>query len=176
MYAGKMESLMRKVLLISEVAMLSQDIDLGSQGDATIPAAFASKNNWLFGNSTKSIQVDEDEDEDETDNDSARERLESSELYSFRKCGSSSMEDNENESDGDTNTTRTKKIQKRLKWNFKNVKETRKKNQKNKSKKAILLGASTERIALINLLGEWEEPEIKKKFSVRIRVLYLIGH
>ena len=169
-YAGTMESLMRKVLLISEVAMLSQDIALGSHGYTKLPAT-NNTNSWLFGASSKkpSIEVDDDDDDDddETDGEGGRDRLESSELYSYRTRQANSSNNTGVEGGGNAYLA-PKTIQQRvLKWKKDLQTPKRERSKKYERKQDSLLGASTDRFALDGLLGEWEEPELKKKLSVR---------
>ncbi len=183
-YAGKMESLMRKVLLISEVAMLSQDIALGtSQGGNRVSSVtttpFSNKKPWLLGESLQEIKNDEDDDDDDfIDDDIGRDRLESSEMYSIRTGSSKSFEAT-NESDMTSESFRDtsvqilppKKSQQGMKMRYQHVKEKlrmrHKASEKKTERKSTLLSESTDRILLDNLLGEWEEPELRKKFSVR---------
>jgi len=155
---------MRKVLLIGEVALLADDIEFGFlEGQRVPPPPQQSPaNKWLFDKYKKEVVIADDanaedaEDDDEDDEEDAIRK--NSDLYEVEGMN----EEAETPAEKDDSLKKEKKGP-LLKW-IHSAKKTREVHNS-----ASVLLNEKDRRAMESLLGEWEEPDIKKKFSVRSR-------
>lgn len=148
-FGHKMERMMQKVLLIGEVAMLAEEIEFAIKNNAIQNKTMSHQspaNKWLFENyKTKGSNVDDDDQED--DDDQVEEGMrEDSELYKVE-----GMDD----SIGSQRLVKKKKgINSWIRFSKNHSKE-----------KTESLLKDSDREVMESLLGEWEEPQLKKKSS-----------
>jgi hypothetical protein len=154
-FGASMERMMQKVLLIGEVAMLAEETEFAVQhGDAShaAPARHrGDQSNWLFNKFTsKSDDVAEGDDVDVVEEGMRQD----DELYELEGMDAS-VASNINKDNPQAKQP--------FAW-----------MRLNKTKKNFLMKDSDKEI-IASLLGEWEEPELLKKSSVRIVPCFFIA-
>jgi hypothetical protein len=178
-----MEKIMRKILLVAEVALLAEDIKFAVQyqKDTVMNSAKTPARGWLFDNYRASgADRDDDEDDDsltETDASAGRARK-YSDMYEFP--GMTSEIDGEDNNEGkpeeggirrtggimaqDQNEKSSKRgVNKFINMNIQWIPF-----KKHETKKEVntMLQTSVDSSELSRLLGEWEEPEVYQKIGV----------
>eukprot|EP00557_Chaetoceros_sp_GSL56_P005248 CAMPEP_0176505866 /NCGR_PEP_ID=MMETSP0200_2-20121128/16732_1 /TAXON_ID=947934 /ORGANISM="Chaetoceros sp., Strain GSL56" /LENGTH=1081 /DNA_ID=CAMNT_0017905467 /DNA_START=263 /DNA_END=3505 /DNA_ORIENTATION=- len=172
-YGPKMEKIMRKVLLIAEVALLAEEIEFAAKNleNNMINTKKSPARGWLFEHYQTNMNMDDDEqDEDEeesmTETDGSVRRRKDSDLYDFpnddlgmssnRGRGRGGKDDSAEGEMPPQDSTKRKSQQKFIQWvPFK----------KSGTKKDINHLLQTKESELEKLLGEWEEPEVVNKIS-----------
>ena len=142
---------MRKVLLVGEVASLAEDLEFGAGSQHGIVTGTLNPNSpWILDKfkSRTGRDNEEEDDDDAGDDDDDDDSKASGDLYQVKSA------DNEEEEE----EVKKSFLKKNIQWKGFQVK-------KNKANKKSLLNNS-EQIAMESLLGEWEEPETKKKLLV----------
>lgn len=166
-YGPKLESIMRKLLLIAEVALLAEEIQFAMTHDSTyLPSSsIAPASGWLFSGYDATEKFGEDDD-DLTDTSPPSQRK-NSDLYEIDDVSIVHPEETKNapqegitlnlHSDGKSS------MMKKLKWN-----PFMKTNAKPQSHEVKSLLRSNEKIEVSKLLGEWEIPEATRKETVSV--------
>lgn len=160
-YGPEMEKIMRKILLIAEVALLAEDIAFAAKNSENnlINTTKSPARGWLFEN-YRSVANAEDEDEEEesmTETDVSIRARKNSDLYDFPIDDLASSQRGKDDREVPQDSIRQKAHQRFIQWvPFK----------KNGTKKDITKLLETKESELEKLLGEWEEPEIVRKISV----------
>jgi hypothetical protein len=158
-FGHKMERMMQKVLLIGEVAMLAEEIEFAIKNNASQNKTMSHQspaNKWLFEKyKTKGSNVDDDDDQEDDDDQVEEGMREDSELYKVE-----GMDD----SIGSRRLVKKKKgINSWIRFSKNHSKE-----------KAESLLKDTDRDVMESLLGEWEEPQLRKKSSVSVHNTLLL--
>lgn len=162
-YGPKCESIMRKVLLLSEVALLAEDIEyssylkeygkknLSKSKNMTVKTSGAG--GWLFENVVKNTFDKEDDSDCSIGN-----GRDPNDIYNLVNIEGINEADSPEKKDSDD--IMDKFIRRTKKWaHFALPASARSDKQK--------IFSSSERSEIEKLLGEWEEPERYKKESVR---------
>ena len=147
---------MQKVLLVGEVAMLAEEIEFATKNNTTQNKSMnhqspASK--WLFEKyKSKSANADEDDQDEEEEEDEVNEGMrDDSDLYKVEGMDDSigrSPQSLDNKKKGFNNWIRFSK--------------------KNTKEKTNTLLKDSDREVMESLLGEWEEPQLRKKSVVSV--------
>lgn len=147
-----MESLMQRVLLIAEVAMLAREIEYsvksGEKISHDLPRNWNTPaNRWFFDRYRNKNEEDGDERKEEEDDDDDIERTsqEDKELYKLTDLDDETVQQ---EAKPKSTTNMWSRLHK------KSIREP------------ILELQESDKEVIATLLGEWEEPQITKKFSV----------
>lgn len=152
-FGHRMERMMQKVLLIGEVAMLAEEIEFAIKNNATQNKTMAHQSpasKWLFDKyKSKSSKNDNDDDQDDEEDEVVDGMREDAELYKVE-----GMDD----STGKSNVSDTKK---------KGMNNWIRFPRKHTEEKTASLLKDSDRAIMESLLGEWEEPQLRKKSSVR---------
>lgn len=137
--------MMQKVLLLGEVAILANEIGFagGKIRKSQNKRMGGQANQWLFDNYKSKRSQDEEEEEEELEEGMRVDE----DLYQM------SMDEEDDGKEGD------KKKKGFTSWMRKNPGESK--------EKVSNIHEQSNRELLSQLLGEWEEPQISKKFSVR---------
>jgi hypothetical protein len=162
-----MEKIMRKVLLIAEVALLAEEIEFAAKNleNNMINTKKSPARGWLFEQyRTETNLGDDDEDDEEesmTETDASMRIRKNSDLYDFPVDDLASSQRGKDDDRGGLppaqDSMRRKAQQRFVQWvPFK----------KNGAKKEITNMLQTKESELEKLLGEWEEPEVVRKISV----------
>lgn len=181
-YGPKMEKLMKSILLVSEIAMLAEEIEFMVSNTKKKSTA----RGWLFQNYNNTRQAggeddgvgedDEDEDDDE-DNEYSNSRK-YSDVYEFPGAAPSIDVDDDNDNDGDINnemnndtttaSARRDKEEQHISTNKSNIFPFHNPFKKDRNKTEIhsMIKKSNTR-ELEKLLGRWTEPEVYRKAQVR---------
>lgn len=141
---------MQRVLLIAEVAMLAKEIEYSIKSGGKISHDVlrgwsTPANRWLFDKYRNKNEADGDDRKEEEDDSIERTSQEDKELYKLTDLDDEHVQQQEKT---ENNTTIWSRLY----------------NKSNREPIADLQESDKEVIA--TLLGEWEEPQITKKFSV----------
>jgi small-conductance mechanosensitive channel len=170
-YGPQMESIMRKVLLIAEVAMLAEDIEYStytaeqlSHKKSKVPSTGAIKANlvgggWLFSDIRRESVIEDQQDEAGSVYSGTVQR-EPDDVFQIDDVSDRNVaqgpsilvKDDDDDDNTEPNTFATK-----LRRQIFNKSILKKESKK--------IFNESERIAIEKLLGEWEEPELYKKAS-----------
>ena len=166
-YGPKLESIMRKLLLVAEVALLAEEIEFAATHDSTylLSSSIAPASGWLFSGYETTDKFGEDDD-DLTDTSPPSQRK-NSDLYEIDDMSIAHLEETQNAQHED-NTFNVKSfgkssMMKKLKWN-----PFMKTNVKHQSQEVKSLLRPNEKIVVGKLLGEWEIPEATRKETVSV--------
>jgi hypothetical protein len=163
-----MEKIMRKILLIAEVALLAEDIAFNAKNseNSLINTTKSPARGWLFENyrsKTNAEDDDDDEEESMTETDVSIRMRKNSDLYDFPIDDHASSQQGKDDRGVPQDSIKLKAHQRFIQWvPFK----------KNGTKKDITKLLETKESELEKLLGEWEEPEVVRKISVRYTIYY----
>ncbi|GFH58160.1 hypothetical protein CTEN210_14636 [Chaetoceros tenuissimus] len=169
-YGPKMEKLMKKVLLIAEIAMLAEEIEFMAKNQRNNEALLLSTKKkapargWLFENYKAGtdglVQDDDDDDEDSiTDYSGARKN---SDVYEFPGDDETvGNVDKNGETDNDGIDDVKENEVTAQKGNIFQFYNPFKKDKAKKEIKSMIKTSKTQEIE--KLLGEWEEPEVYRK-------------
>ena len=182
-YGPAMEKIMRKILLVAEVALLAEDIKFAAQyqEDTIINSSKSPARSWLFHNYRMSdASCDEDEDNDSlTETDVSGRARKNSDVYEFPGMTIDNDADDTNEGQPDEGEEKAKaKIEQTQKRNvnrFINIQWVPFKKNETKKEVNTMLQTSTDGTELSRLLGEWEEPEVFQKIGVSDFVKLMIS-
>ncbi len=174
---------MRRVLLISEVALLAQDIaanppmwasdhnTTGTSKKRSIQSASPAGAGWLFdnynyrGNNNSKINDDDEEDNDDSVDEGEENIRKNSDLYEIAEATDDEDDDEKlRESSNDLKESQAKVFCHKALGFRGHFKLPTKRADNHQSMKNLL--SDEERQEIEKLLGEWQEPEIKKKTSV----------
>eukprot|EP00557_Chaetoceros_sp_GSL56_P008411 CAMPEP_0176506328 /NCGR_PEP_ID=MMETSP0200_2-20121128/16971_1 /TAXON_ID=947934 /ORGANISM="Chaetoceros sp., Strain GSL56" /LENGTH=975 /DNA_ID=CAMNT_0017905945 /DNA_START=568 /DNA_END=3491 /DNA_ORIENTATION=+ len=158
-YGPQMEKIMRKVLLIAEVALLAEDIAFSAKNseNSLINTTKSPARGWLFENYRSEIDAEDEEEDEEsiTETDVSVGRRKNSDLYDFPLDDLASSQRG-NDKGARQDSTIRKAHQRFIQWvPFK----------KTGTKKGITKLLETKESELDKLLDEWEEPEVAQKIS-----------
>ena len=169
-YGPKMEKLMKKVLLIAEIAMLAEEIEFMAKNQRNNEALLLSNKKkapargWLFENYKAGtdglVQDDDDDDDSITEYSGARKN---SDVYEFPGDDDGEL-DNAGIEDVKENEVTAQK------GNIFQFYNPFKKDKAKKEIKSMIKTSKTQEIE--KLLGEWEEPEVYRKAQVRAYCCY----
>lgn len=149
---------MQKVLLIGEVAMLAEEIEFAIKNNASQNKTMSHQspaNKWLFEKyKTKGSNIEEEDDQDDEEDEVEEGMREDSELYRVE-----GMDDSIGKSQ--RLITKKKGINTWIRFS--------KKHSKDKTESLL---KDSDREVMESLLGEWEEPQLRKKSSVSLFILW----
>ncbi len=175
-YGPKMEKLMKKVLLIAEIAMLAEEIEFMAKNQRNNEALLLSNKKkapargWLFENykaGTDGLVQDDDDDDDDsiTDYSGARKN---SDVYEFPGDDENTDKNDELDNAGIEDAKENEVTAQ--KGNIFQFYNPFKKDKAKKEIKSMIKTSKTQEIE--KLLGEWEEPEVYRKAQVRAYCCY----
>lgn len=170
-YGPKLESIMRKLLLIAEVALLAEEIQFAVTHDSSLlpSSSITPASGWLFSGYEATEKYGEDDD-DLTDTSPPSQRK-NSDLYEFDDMSIANPEEviqtTQEESNHNMKSKGKSSMMKKLKWN-----PFMKSSVKPQSQEVKSLLRSNDKIVVGKLLGEWEIPEVTRKETVSVMITY----
>jgi hypothetical protein len=170
-YGPKLESIMRKLLIIAEVALLAEEIQFAVTHDSTLlpSSSIAPASGWLFSGYEATEKFDEDDD-DLTDTSPPTQRK-NSDLYEIDDMSIAHRDEaiytTHEETNSKPKSGGKSSMMKKLKWN-----PFMKSSVKPQSQEVQSLLRSNEKIVVGKLLGEWEIPEVARKETVSVLIGY----
>lgn len=163
-YGAKLESIMRKILLISEVAILAEEIQFAATHDSEfLPStSITPASGWLFSGYERDEGFGEDEDDLTDTSPSQRKNSDLYELEDVSVIPATETLPSGVKVDGKMlKSSLNSNAKKKLIWNpFVKV------STKLQSKEVRSLLRLNENIEVAKLLGEWEIPEVTRKETV----------
>lgn len=155
---------MYKVLLIGEVAMLAQEIEYAVQSGDDVPRAWNTPaNKWLFDKYKSKHNNDSDHMEDhdgDNDGDSDDDFGEDEDLYKLKEIDDNSVQSKKKQEGSSKSNSVPTTAKKRKNAFFSNKFFDR------GARQSISELRESDRDIIASLLGEWEEPQIRKKSTV----------
>lgn len=180
-YGPKMEKLMKKVLLVAEIAMLAEEIEFMAKNQRNNEALLLSTKKkapargWLFENykaGTDGLVPDDDDDDDDsiTDYSGARKNSDVYEFPGDDETAGNVDKNGETDNDGIDDVKENEVTAQ--KGNIFQFYNPFKKDKAKKEIKSMIKTSKTQEIE--KLLGEWEEPEVYRKAQVRAECCYYL--